>query len=59
MAAWVDTAQAALLVAHSQAAAERDAVIRQANELGSAVLGEPLGSASVAVLTRRVEQALD
>ena len=56
--AWGETSQAALLVARGQAAAERDAVIRQANELGSAALGEPLGSASVEVVARRVERAL-
>jgi hypothetical protein len=56
---WAETARAALLVARSQAMAERDAVIRQANELGSVSLGEPLGSASVGVVARRVERALD
>jgi hypothetical protein len=56
--AWADVAQAALLVARGQVAAERDAVIRQANELGSVALGESLAPASVAVVARRVEQAL-
>lgn len=56
--AWAETARAALLVARSQAMVERDAVIRQANELGSATLGESLGSAGVAVVAQRVEQEL-
>ena len=55
---WTEGARAAVFVARGQVAAERDAVIRQANEVGSAALGEPLGSASVAVVGRRVEQAL-
>jgi hypothetical protein len=55
---WTETAQAALLVARSQVGIEQDAVIRQANELGSVVLNEMLSTASVAVVARRVEQAL-
>ena len=55
---WGEVARAALLVTRGQLAAERDAVIRQANELGSAALGESLGSASVFVVARRIEQAL-
>ena len=37
---------------------ERDNVIRQANELGSAVLGEPLLAASASVVAAHVEQHL-
>ncbi len=58
VAEWGTRARAALLVARSQLVTERDAVVRQANELGTALLGEvlpPLGAAAVA---RRVEQAL-
>lgn len=55
---WARTARAALLVARSGAAAERDAVIRQANELGSALLGEQLVATSAASIARRVEEAL-
>lgn len=55
---WVTRARAALLVARSQQAAERDAVIRQANELGSLLAGEPLPSASTAAVARRVERTL-
>jgi hypothetical protein len=56
---WAEGARAALFVARGQVAAEREAVIRQANELGSAALAEPLGSVGVAVVTRRVESALE
>lgn len=56
--AWAAGARAALLVARSSLAAERDAVIRQANELGSLVLGEPLATAGTATVARRVERAL-
>ena len=58
VAEWGTPARAALLVARSQLATERDAIARQANELGALVLGEalpPLGAAEVA---RRVERAL-
>jgi chromosome segregation ATPase len=58
VAAWSEVARASLFVARGQVTAEREAVIRQANELGAVVLGEPLTSASAAVVTRRVEQAL-
>lgn len=56
VAAWSEVARAALFVARGQVTGEREAVIRQANELGAVALGEPLTSASVAVVTRRVEQ---
>ncbi len=59
IAAWGEAARAALFVARGQVAAERDAVIRQANELGAVALGEPLTSASAAVVARRVERDLD
>lgn len=58
IAAWSETARAALFVAGGQVAAERDAVIRQVNELGSVALGEPLPSASTAVVAHRVERTL-
>ena len=51
-------ARAALLVARSSLATERDAVIRQANELGSLVLGEPLAPSATSTVARRVERAL-
>jgi hypothetical protein len=58
VSAWASGARAALLVARSSLAAERDAVIRQANELGSLVLGEPLAPGAAATVARRVERAL-
>lgn len=57
LAAWASGVGAALLVARSAVAAERDQVIRQANELASMVLGEPIAAASVAVVLRRIEEA--
>jgi hypothetical protein len=58
VSAWAAGARAGLLVARSSLAAERDAVIRQANELGSLVLGEPLAPAAASTVARRVERAL-
>ncbi len=55
---WTATARAALFVARTAAATEREAVIRQANELGSAILGEPLVASSTAVVANRVDAAL-
>jgi hypothetical protein len=55
VAEWGTRARAALLVARSQATAERDAVVRQANELGTAVLGEPLPPLGAREVVRRVE----
>ena len=56
--AWSEVARASLFVAKGQLSAEREAVIRQANELGALVLGEPLSAMGAGALTRRVEQAL-
>ncbi len=58
VAEWATSARAALVVARSGLETEREAVIRQANELGSAVLGEPLEASSAALVAQRVEQAL-
>jgi DNA repair exonuclease SbcCD ATPase subunit len=58
-AEWAAHALAALFLARGGLAAERDAVIRQANELGALVLGEPLMAASASSVARRVEQALE
>jgi hypothetical protein len=55
VAGWASGARAALVVARSSLAAERDAVIRQANELGALVLGEPVLASSPAEIARRVE----
>jgi hypothetical protein len=56
---WGTHARAALLVARSQLADDRDAVIRQANELGALVLGEPLTATSAHDVARRVEHELE
>ena len=56
--AWSEIARASLFVARGQLSAEREAVIRQANELGALALGEPLSAMGTSALTRRVEQAL-
>jgi hypothetical protein len=58
VAEWGTRARAALLVARSQVSAEGDAVVRQANELGSAVLGEPLPPLGAREVARRVEGTL-
>jgi DNA repair exonuclease SbcCD ATPase subunit len=55
---WAARAHAAILVARSGLDAERDRIFREANELGSSVLGEPLQSTNVAVVRRRVEERL-
>jgi len=57
--AWATETRAALLVARSGLAAQRDAVIRQANELGSLVLGEPLAAQTPAAVARRIESQAD
>jgi len=54
--AWATETRAALFVARGRLAAEREAVIRQANELGALLLGEPLTAQSTAQVARRVEQ---
>lgn len=56
-AEWASRARAALFVARGRLTAERESVIRQANELGSLILGEPLGATSAALVARRVERA--
>ena len=54
---WGARARAALFVARNSLESERAAVVREANELGAAVLGEPLFSSSVAGVRRRLEDA--
>jgi len=51
---WTSAARAALFVARTAVATEREALIRQANELGSAILGESLYAANPAVVAARV-----
>ncbi|MET1009751.1 MAG: hypothetical protein ABWY96_06870 [Gaiellaceae bacterium] len=55
---WGTRARAALLVARSQLAAERDAVVRQAHELAAVVLGEPLPPLGAREVVRQVEEQL-
>jgi len=55
---WAARAQAALLVARSGLDAERERIFREANELGAAVLGEPLQAANVSLVRRRLEDLL-
>jgi hypothetical protein len=56
--AWTEVARASLFVARGQLSAEREAIVRQANELGGLALGEPVSAMGTRALTRRVEQAL-
>ncbi len=58
IAEWGTQAWAALLVARSQVAVEGDVVVRTANELGAAVLGESLPPLSASAVARRVEREL-
>jgi hypothetical protein len=58
VAEWGTRARAALLVARSQLTSERDAVVRQANELGASVLGEELPALGIAAVAERVERVL-
>jgi chromosome segregation ATPase len=57
VAAWAAQARGALLVLRASLAAERDAIVREANELGSAALGVALGATSVARVRERVEHS--
>jgi hypothetical protein len=58
VAEWSTRARAALFVARNALETEREGVIRQANELGSVVIGEPLVASSAALVARRVEEFL-
>jgi hypothetical protein len=58
VAEWGTEARAALLVSRSRLAAERDAVVRQAHELGAAVLGEDLPPLGAREVVRHVESTL-
>ncbi|HLM33704.1 MAG TPA: hypothetical protein VK285_06510 [Gaiellaceae bacterium] len=53
---WGSAARAALFVARGGLSSEREAVIRQASELGSVLLDEPLLAARPAIVLRRVEE---
>jgi hypothetical protein len=55
--AWVARAEAALLLARTGLNAEREAVVREANELAAVVLGGALAPSGVAQIRDRVENA--
>jgi chromosome segregation ATPase len=55
---WAARARGALLLEHSNLVAEREAIIREANELTASVLGDPLVSSAVAGLKDRLALAL-
>ncbi len=55
LAAWAGRARAALLLARSGLEREREGVVREANEMGAALLGDPLFAGGVAGLRRRLE----
>ena len=56
VAAWAARAEAALFVTRSGLEAQRERVIRQANELGASAFGEPLVSTSVSLVRERLER---
>jgi len=56
---WSSRVRAALFVVRGQLETERDRLVREANELGTAALGEQLAGSSVALVRRRLEEALD
>ena len=55
---WAVSVRAALAVARTGAAAERDAALRQAIELGTVILGEDVVATSAAAVVARVEAAV-
>jgi len=55
---WGRRVHAALFVVRGQLEAERDRLVREANELAGAVLGEQLAGSSVTLVRRRLEEAL-
>ncbi|MBD0349031.1 MAG: hypothetical protein ICV59_07755 [Thermoleophilia bacterium] len=57
--AWSARAEGALLLTRGALNGEREAVVREANELAAQVLGGALAPAGVARIRERVEQALD
>ncbi len=59
VSAWATGVRAALLVARSGLSAEREAVVRQVNELGSAIVGEPIVATSAETIARRIRASLD
>jgi DNA repair exonuclease SbcCD ATPase subunit len=59
LAEWGTQAHAALLVARNQVASERDAFVRQANELASNVVGEPVAAMSAAGAAELLRRTLE
>lgn len=55
---WASRARAALWVVRSGLETERERLVREANELGASVLGEPVAATSVSLVRRRIETAL-
>ena len=55
LSAWASHAHAELFVALSQLGAQRERIIREANELASMLLGEPTYGSTVAQALRQVE----
>ncbi|MFN2629289.1 MAG: hypothetical protein ABR569_11725 [Gaiellaceae bacterium] len=58
VADWGARARAGLFLVRAGLAAERETIIREANELGSSVLGEALGATSVAGVRKRLASAV-
>jgi hypothetical protein len=54
---WASRAHAALFVASGSVDTQRERVIREANELATAILGEPTYGSTVAQARARVESA--
>ena len=54
---WGSRVRSALFVARGTLEAERERVVLEANALGTSVLGEELGTSSVALVRRRLEAA--
>lgn len=57
LAEWASRAHAALFVASGSVDSQRERVIREANELATAILGEPTYGSTVAQARARVERA--
>ncbi len=56
--AWFDWAQSTLLVSRTTLEAERDLIVREAAELLTSALGEPVGPGSVGRLRQRLQREL-
>jgi hypothetical protein len=55
--AWSERARAALFVVRGGLDAERERVVREANELAASALGDPVAATSVAGVRRRIERS--